>query len=221
MAEKKSVSVKVLNMAGEEVSKMNLNAEVFGIEPHQQAMFDAVQVEQANQRQATAKTKVRHEVSGGGKKPWRQKGTGRARSGSSRSPVWVGGGTVFIWVGGGTVFGPVGNQNFKISQNKKEHKLALKSALSLKTKDGLLVIDEIKFDGKKTKNFVSFLDAIKVGGKALVVVDEITEEIFASSRNVGFAKVVTSDNISVLDLLNVDNLVMSKASIKTVEEALK
>ena len=212
MAEKKSVSVKVLNMAGEEVSKMNLNAEVFGIEPHQQAMFDAVQVEQANQRQATAKTKVRHEVSGGGKKPWRQKGTGRARSGSSRSPVWV---------GGGTVFGPIGNQNYKISQNKKEHKLALKSALSLKTKDGLVVVDEIKFDEKKTKNFVAFLDAIKVGSKALVVVDAITEEIFASARNVGYAKVVTSDNISVVDLLNVDNLVMSKASIKEVEEALK
>ena len=212
MAEKKSVSVKVLNMAGEEVSKMNLNAEVFGIEPHQQVMFDAVQVEQANQRQATAKTKVRHEVSGGGKKPWRQKGTGRARAGSSRSPIWV---------GGGTVFGPVGNQNFKISQNKKEHKLALKSALSLKTKDGLVVVDEIKFADKKTKNFVAFLDAIKVGSKALVVVDAITEEIFASARNVGYAKVVTSDNISVVDLLNVDNLVMSKASIKEVEEALK
>ena len=212
MAEKKNVSVKVYNMAGEEVSKMNLSADVFGIEPHQQAMFDAVQVEQANQRQATAKTKVRHEVSGGGKKPWRQKGTGRARAGSSRSPVWV---------GGGTVFGPVGNQNFKISQNKKEHKLALKSALSLKTKDGLVVVDEIKFDEKKTKNFVAFLDAIKVGSKALVVVDAITEEIFASARNVGYAKVVTSDNISVVDLLNVDNLVMSKASIKEVEEALK
>ena len=212
MAEKKSVSVKVLNMAGEEVSKMNLNAEVFGVEPHQQAMFDAVQVEQANQRQATAKTKVRHEVSGGGKKPWRQKGTGRARAGSSRSPIWV---------GGGTVFGPVGNQNFKISQNKKEHKLALKSALSLKTKDGLVVVDEIKFDEKKTKNFVAFLDAIKVGSKALVVVDEITEEIFASARNVGYAKVVTADNISVVDLLNVDNLVISQASAKALEEALK
>ena len=212
MAEKKSVSVKVLNMAGEEVSKMNLNAEVFGIEPHQQAMFDAVQVEQANARQATAKTKVRHEVSGGGKKPWRQKGTGRARSGSSRSPIWV---------GGGTVFGPVGNQNFKISQNKKEHKLALKSALSLKTKEGLVVVDEIKFEEKKTKNFVNFLEALKVGTKALVVVDEITEELFASARNVGYAKVVTSDNVSVLDLLNVDNLVMSKASVKTIEEALK
>ena len=212
MAEKKSVSVKVYNMAGEEVSKMNLNAEVFGIEPHQQAMFDAVQVEQANQRQATAKTKVRHEVSGGGKKPWRQKGTGRARSGSSRSPVWV---------GGGTVFGPIGNQNYKISQNKKEHKLALKSALSLKTKDGLVVVDEIKFAEKKTKNFVNFLEALKVGTKALVVVDEITEEIFASARNVGYAKVVTSDNVSVVDLLNVDNLVISKASVKAIEEALK
>ena len=212
MAEKKSVSVKVYNMAGEEVSKMNLNAEVFGIEPHQQAMFDAVQVEQANQRQATAKTKVRHEVSGGGKKPWRQKGTGRARSGSSRSPVWV---------GGGTVFGPIGNQNYKISQNRKEHKLALKSALSLKTKDGLVVVDEIKFDEKKTKNFVNFLEALKVGTKALVVVDEITENIFASARNVGYAKVVTSDNVSVVDLLNVDNLVISKASVKAIEEALK
>ena len=212
MAEKKSVSVKVYNMAGEEVSKMNLSAAVFGIEPHQQVMFDAVQVEQANQRQATAKTKVRHEVSGGGKKPWRQKGTGRARSGSSRSPVWV---------GGGTVFGPIGNQNYKISQNRKEHKLALKSALSLKTKDGLLVVDEIKFDEKKTKNFVNFLEALKVGGKALVVVDEITENIFASARNVGYAKVVTADNVSVVDLLNVDNLVLSQASAKAIEEALK
>ena len=212
MAEKKNVSVKVYNMAGEEISKMNLSAAVFGIEPHQQAMFDAVQVEQANQRQATAKTKVRHEVSGGGKKPWRQKGTGRARSGSSRSPIWV---------GGGTVFGPVGDQNFTISQNKKEHKLALKSALSLKTKDGLLVVDEIKFDEKKTKNFVNFLEALKVGGKALIVVDEITENIFASARNVGYAKVVTPDNVSVVDLLNVDNLVLSQASAKAIEGALK
>ena len=212
MAEKKNVSVKVYNMAGEEISKMNLSAAVFGIEPHQQAMFDAVQVEQANQRQATAKTKVRHEVSGGGKKPWRQKGSGRARSGSSRSPIWV---------GGGTVFGPVGDQNFTISQNKKEHKLALKSALSLKTKDGLLVVDEIKFDEKKTKNFVNFLEALKVGGKALIVVDEITENIFASARNVGYAKVVTPDNVSVVDLLNVDNLVLSQASAKAIEEALK
>ena len=212
MAEKKSVSVKVYDMAGNEVSKMNLNAEVFGIEAHIQAMFDAVQVEQSNSRQATAKTKVRHEVSGGGKKPWRQKGTGRARAGTTRSPIWV---------GGGTVFGPVGNQNFKISQNKKEHQLALRSALSLKAKEGLVVVNEIKFAEKKTKEFVKMLDALKVGNKVLVVVNSIDENTFAASRNVGYAKVVTSDNVSVLDLLNVDTLVMSQESVKEVEEALK
>ena len=212
MAEKKSVSVKVYDMAGNEVSKMNLNAEAFGVEAHIQAMFDAVQVEQSNSRQATAKTKVRHEVSGGGKKPWRQTGTGRARAGTTRSPIWV---------GGGTVFGPVGNQNYKISQNKKEHQLALRSALSLKAKEGLVVVNEIKFADKKTKEFVKMLDALKVGNKVLVVVNSIDENTFAASRNVGYAKVVTSDNVSVLDLLNVDTLVMSQESVKEVEEALK
>lgn len=211
MAEKKTVSVKVYNMAGEEVSKMSLSASVFNVTPNNQCMFDAVQVEQANARQATAKTLVRHEVSGGGKKPWRQKGTGRARAGSSRSPIWV---------GGGTVFGPVGNQNYKISQNKKEHKLALKSALSLKTKNGLVVVDEIKFAEKKTKEFVKMLDALKVGGKALLVVNEIDENTFASTRNVGFVKTVTFDNVSVLDLMNVDTVIASKESVKAIEEAL-
>ena len=211
MAEKK-VTVKVLNMAGEEVNKISLAGSVFAIEPHKQAMFNAVQVEQANQRQATAKTKVRHEVSGGGKKPWRQKGTGRARAGSSRSPVWV---------GGGTVFGPVGNPNFTISQNKKEHQLAVKSALSLKTPKDLVVIDEIKFADKKTKEFVKMLKAIKCEVKTLVVVNEIDENLFASVRNVAYAKVVTTDNVSVYDLLNADKLVMSEAAVKEVEEALK
>ena len=212
MAENKSVSVAVVNMAGEEVSKISLDASVFGIEPHKQAMFNAVQVEQANARQATAKTKVRHEVSGGGKKPWRQKGTGRARAGSSRSPIWV---------GGGTVFGPVGTQNYTLSQNKKEHQLALRSALSLKTPNDLVVVDEIKFDTKKTKDFVNMLDNLKVLNKVLVVVSEIDENLFASARNVGYAKVVTSDNVSVYDLLNVEKLVVSSAAIKEVEEALK
>ena len=212
MTEKKSVSVKVLNMAGEEVNKISLAGSVFAIEPHKQAMFNAVQVEQANQRQATAKTKVRHEVSGGGKKPWRQKGTGRARAGSSRSPVWV---------GGGTVFGPVGNQNYTLSQNRKEHQLAVKSALSLKTPNDLVVIDEIKFAGKKTKEFVKMLEAIKCDVKTLVVVKEIDENLFASVRNVSYAKVVTTDNVSVYDLLNAEKLVMSEAAVKTVEEALK
>jgi len=211
MAEKK-INVKVLNMKGEEVSKLGLSASVFGIEPHNQAMFDAVQVEQSNVRQATAKTKVRHEVSGGGKKPFRQKGTGRARAGTTRSPVWV---------GGGTVFGPVGNQNYKISQNKKEHALAVKSALSLKVKEGLIVVDEIKFTEKKTKNFVAMLDALQANKKTLVVVNELDENLVGSCRNVAYARVVTKDNLSVLDLLNADALVISLEAVKAVEEALK
>ena len=173
---------------------------------------DAVQVEQSNARQATAKTKVRHEVSGGGKKPYRQKGTGRARAGTTRSPVWV---------GGGTVFGPVGNQNYKISQNKKEHALAVKSALSLKAKEGLVVVDEIKFEEKKTKNFVAMLDALQANKKTLVVVNELDENLVGSCRNVAYARVVTKDNLSVLDLLNADALVISLEAVKEVEEALK
>ena len=212
MAEKKSVGVKVVNMAGEEVKSLSLAGSVFAVEPHKQAMFNAVQVEQANARQATAKTKVRHEISGGGKKPWRQKGTGRARAGSSRSPVWV---------GGGTVFGPVGNQNFTLAQNKKEHQLALRSALSLKTPKDLVVVDEIKFAGKKTKEFVKMLKAVKAETKSLVVVSEIDENLFASVRNVDYAKVVTSDNVSVYDLLNAEKLIVSAAAVKEIEEALK
>ncbi len=213
MAEKKTVSVKVYNMAGEEVSKLSLKAEAFGIEPNNQVMFDAVQVEQSNARQATAKTKVRHEVSGGGKKPFRQKGTGRARAGTTRSPIWV---------GGGTVFGPDGNQSYKISQNKKAHNLALRSALSLKVKDGMKVLDELNLKEKKTKEFLKVLDALKVGGKALVVVDAIDENTFYSASNLDWVKLVTTDNVSVLDLLNVDTVVFTKSSVENLQkEVLK
>ena len=211
MAEKK-LTVKVLNMAGEEVSNLKLNPSVFGVEVKEQALFNAVVVDQANRRQATAKTKTREEVSGGGKKPWRQKGTGRARAGSTRSPIWV---------GGGTVWGPKGTQNFKLSQNRKEHQLALRSALTLKLNDkALRVIDKIALEGKKTKDFVAFLDAVKVGNKVLVVVNELEENLFASARNVAWSKLVSVDNVSVLDLLNVDSLVISEEAIKTLEEAL-
>ena len=213
MAEKKTVSVKVFNKAGEEVSKMSLKAEVFGIEPNNQVMFDAVQVEQANARQATAKTKVRHEVSGGGKKPFRQKGTGRARAGTTRSPIWV---------GGGTVFGPDGNQNYKISKNKKAHNLALRSALTLKVKDGLVVVDDLKLESKKTKDFLKVMDALKVGGKALVVLDEFEENVVYGASNLNWVKLVTTDNVSVYDLLNVDNVVFTKASVEKLQkEVLK
>ena len=213
MAEKKTVSVKVLNKAGEEVSKMSLKAEIFGIEPNNQVMFDAVQVEQANARQATAKTKVRHEVSGGGKKPFRQKGTGRARAGTTRSPIWV---------GGGTVFGPDGNQNYKISQNKKAHNLALRSALSLKVKDGLVVVDDLNLESNKTKEFLKVMDALKVGGKALVVLDQFDENVVYGARNLNWVKLVTIDNVSVYDLLNVDSVVFTKVSVENLQkEVLK
>ncbi len=213
MAEKKTVSVKVLNKAGEEVSKLSLSAEVFGIEPNNQVMFDAVQVEQSNTRQATAKTKVRHEVSGGGKKPFRQKGTGRARAGTTRSPIWV---------GGGTVFGPDGNQNYKISQNKKAHNLALRSALSLKVKDGLVVVDDLNLESNKTKEFLKVMDALKVGGKALVVLDQFEENVVYGARNLNWVKLVSIDNVSVYDLLNVDSVVFTKASVENLQkEVLK
>ena len=213
MAEKKTISVKVFNKAGEEVSKISLNAEVFGIEPNDQVMFDAVQVEQSNARQATAKTKVRHEVSGGGKKPFRQKGTGRARAGTTRSPIWV---------GGGTVFGPDGNQNYKISQNKKAHNLALRSALSLKVKDGLVVVDDLNLESNKTKEFLKVMDALKVGGKALVVLDQFEENVVYGARNLNWVKLVSIDNVSVYDLLNVDSVVFTKASVENLQkEVLK
>ena len=212
MAEKKTMSVKVLNKAGEEVSKVSLKTEVFGIEPNTQVMFDAIQVEQSNARQATAKTKVRHEVSGGGKKPFRQKGTGRARAGTTRSPIWV---------GGGTVFGPDGNQNYKISQNKKAHNLALRSALSLKAKEGLVIVDDLKLEAK-TKEFLKVMDALKVGGKVLVVVDEFEEKLFFAARNVNWVKLVSTDNVSVFDLLNVDTVVFTKDSVENLQkEVLK
>ena len=213
MAEKKTISVKVFNKAGEEVSKISLSAAVFGIEPNNQVMFDAVQVEQNNARQATAKTKVRHEVSGGGKKPFRQKGTGRARAGTTRSPIWV---------GGGTVFGPDGNQNYKISQNKKAHNLALRSALSLKVKDGLVVVDDLNLESNKTKEFLKVMDALKVGGKALVVLDQFDENVVYGARNLNWVKLVTIDNVSVYDLLNVDSVVFTKASVENLQkEVLK
>ena len=213
MAEKKTVSVKLLNMAGEEVGSAKLKTSVFGVEVNEQVMFDAVVVEQANQRQATAKTKKRAEVSGGGKKPFRQKGTGRARAGSTRSPIWV---------GGGTVWGPDGKQNYKLSQNKKEHQLALKSALTLKVNDKKLVaIDKIACEGKKTSDYVKFLDAVKAEGKVLVVVDELDENLLYSARNLKWAHTVTWDNVSVLELLHSDTLVASQASLKKIEEALE
>ena len=204
-----NIELKVLSQTGKEVSTITLDKEVFGVEVNEQVMFDAVMTYLANRRQATAKTKKRHEVSGGGKKPFRQKGTGRARAGSSRSPIWV---------GGGTVFGPDGNQNFKIKQNKKEHKLALKSALT-KQVINLVVLDNLTLEGK-TKEVVSVLKALNIANNKVLLVSE-DEKVLQGSRNLNNVLVVSKNNISVYDLLNSETLVMVEADVKELEEGLK
>ena len=204
-----NIELKVLSQTGKEVSTITLDKEVFGVEVNEQVMFDAVMTYLANRRQATAKTKKRHEVSGGGKKPFRQKGTGRARAGSSRSPIWV---------GGGTVFGPDGNQNFKIKQNKKEHKLALKSALT-KQVNNLVVLDNLTVEGK-TKEVVSVLKALNIANNKVLLVSE-DEKVLQGTRNLNNVLVVSKNNISVYDLLNSETLIMVEADVKELEEGLK
>lgn len=204
-----NIELKVLSQTGKEVSTITLDKEVFGVEVNEQVMFDAVMTYLANRRQATAKTKKRHEVSGGGKKPFRQKGTGRARAGSSRSPIWV---------GGGTVFGPDGNQNFKIKQNKKEHKLALKSTLT-KQVNNLVVLDNLTVEGK-TKEVVDVLKALNIANNKVLLVSE-DEKVLQGSRNLNNVLVVSKNNISVYDLLNSETLVMVEADVKELEEGLK
>ena len=204
-----NIELKVLSQTGKEVSTITLDKEVFGVEVNEQVMFDAVMTYLANRRQATAKTKKRHEVSGGGKKPFRQKGTGRARAGSSRSPIWV---------GGGTVFGPDGNQNFKIKQNKKEHKLALRSALT-KQVNNLVVLDNLTVEGK-TKEVVDVLNALNIANNKVLLVSE-DEKVLQGSRNLNNVLVVSKNNISVYDLLNSETLIMVEADVKELEEGLK
>ena len=204
-----NIELKVLSQTGKEVSTITLDKEVFGVEVNEQVMFDAVMTYLANRRQATAKTKKRHEVSGGGKKPFRQKGTGRARAGSSRSPIWV---------GGGTVFGPDGNQNFKIKQNKKEHKLALRSALT-KQVNNLVVLDNLTVEGK-TKEVVSVLKALNIANNKVLLVSE-DEKVLQGTRKLNNVLVVSKNNISVYDLLNSETLIMVEADVKELEEGLK
>ena len=209
MADKK-ITLKVLNQAGEQVSTVSVSGYVFGQEKATQAIHDAVVVYQANMRQDTAKTKKRDEVSGGGKKPWRQKGTGRARAGSTRSPIWV---------GGGTVFGPTGEQNHKIKQNRKEHNLALRSAWSSMVKD-LIVVDKLEVE-PKTKALVKVLKDLKAEGKVLVVLSEENENLFRAGSNIANVVLTGVDNVSVYDLLYFDKVVLDKATLKVVEENLE
>lgn len=200
----------VVNKQGEVVKQVELNEAIFNVEYNEQCVFDAIMVARSNSRQATAKTKKRDEVSGGGKKPFRQKGTGRARQGSSREPQMV---------GGGVVFGPTGIQNFKIKQNKEAARLALKSVLTEKASEqNLVVVDEFNFETPKTKEFVKVLDAVKAGGKVLFVATEEDDATILSARNLQYVKIVYPQGINVYDIVNVDTLLVSEAALKTIEE---
>ena len=209
----KKISLPVISLKGEDKGTIEVSGEVFGIkDENPQVVHDAVVTYMANLRQATAKTKKRHEVHGTAKKPWRQKGTGRARAGDVKSPIWV---------GGGTVFGPDGNQNYKRSQNKKAHNLALRTVWSEKVKKGLIVVDDYNVDKISTKDFTKSLAAIKASGKTLIVVEGGEENLILSARNIESVGLTEVVNVSVYDLLNFDTVVISKDNIKKIEEALK
>ena len=201
--------IDVLNMAGEKVSELELSEAVFAVEPNTSAMHIAVVNYLANQRQGTQSTLTRSEVSGGGKKPWRQKGTGRARQGSTRSPQWY---------HGGIAHGPK-PRSYRFTINKKVRKLALKSAFSAKVADNeMIVIDEIKLDAIKTKDMVKALAAVKAAKKALIVLPEKDDVIYRSARNIEGVKVAPVNAISVYDILNCDSLVVAKDAVAKIEE---
>lgn len=208
-----TISLNVITLKGEDAGTVEVSAEVFGVKDvNPQVVKNAVTVYQANLRQATAKTKKRHEVHGTNKKPWRQKGTGRARAGDVKSPIWV---------GGGIVFGPDGNQNYKRSQNKKAHKLALRTVWSEKVRKGLIVVEDTKVEKISTKEFAKTLSAIKAEGKILIVVDGTDDNLILSARNIANVGLTEVNNVAVYDLLHFDTVVISKDNIKKIEEALK
>lgn len=203
--------VTVLNQAGASVGEIELNDAIFGIEPNEAVLFDAVIAQRASLRQGTHKVKNRSEVSGGGKKPWRQKGTGRARQGSIRSPQWR---------GGGTVFGPT-PRSYSYKLPKKVRRLALKSALSAKVgEENLLVLDALQLDAPKTKDFKAILGNLKLDKKALFVTAELDENVALSARNIPGVTVLTASGINVLDLLGHETVVFTKAAVEKVEEVL-
>lgn len=209
----KNIKLPVVNLKGEAAGSIEVSAEVFGVKDvNPQVIKDAVTVYLANRRQATAKTKKRHEIHGTNKKPYRQKGTGRARAGDVKSPIWV---------GGGTVFGPDGNQNYKLSQNKKAHNLALRAVLSEKVGNGLIVVDSLELEGISAKSFAGVLEALKANGKTLIVADGENEKLILSARNIEGVGIVEVNNIAVYDVLHFDHILVAKDEIKKIEEALK
>ncbi len=201
----------VLNIKGEKVGDITLNANVWGITPNDAVLYDAITLARNSQRQGTHSTKTRSEVSGGGRKPWRQKGTGHARQGSTRSPQWP---------GGGIVFGPH-PRKYNKKQNKKERVLALKSALSYKVQDKeIIILDNLNIDTNKTKDMLNILEAIKANKNILIVVNELTDNVILSSRNIPNVVLLKADEINTLDVIASDCLVITEDAVKAIEEVL-
>ena len=200
---------KVYNMSGEQVGEIELSEAVFGITPNESVVHDVVKNHLANMRQGTQSALTRAEVSGGGRKPWRQKGTGRARQGSTRAPQWT---------HGGIVFAPK-PRDYSYTLNKKVRRLALKSALSDKAaQQNIVVIDAIRVDAPKTREFAAFLKAVNVTGKALVVTAEADTNVVKSGRNIPGCQVTFANLINVYDIVNAKQLVLDKAALAKIEE---
>ncbi|MCD7808130.1 MAG: 50S ribosomal protein L4 [Erysipelotrichaceae bacterium] len=206
------MKVAVYNQEGTQLKDTELNDAVFGIEPNNQAIFDMVLLQRASWRRGTHSVKNRSAVRGGGKKPWRQKGTGRARQGTIRAPQWR---------GGGVVFGPNTNRNYKLKMNRKVRRLALKSALSQKVIDEeLTVLDKLTVEAPKTKTMVKVLENLEATRKTLIVMDSVDENVALSARNIPGVKVIDSKGLNVYDILDSNKLVMTEEAIKAVEEVL-
>lgn len=204
-------NVSLFKQDGTKNGDVELNADIFGIEPNNDVVFEAVVMQRASMRQGTHAVKNRSAVRGGGRKPWRQKGTGRARQGSIRSPQWR---------GGGIVFGPT-PRSYAYSIPKKMRRLALKSVLSQKVLDeSLVVVDEFKFGTPKTKDFAQSLGNLNVDKKALLVLEEDNESAVLAARNLSNVKIVEPEGINVLDIMNSDKLVITQKALSQVEEAL-
>ena len=202
-------NVSVYNMEGKEVGKIDLNDAIFGVEVNEHLVHMAVLQQLADKRQGTQKAKTRSEVSGGGRKPWRQKGTGHARQGSIRAPQWK---------GGGVVFAPV-PRDYSFKMNKKEKRAALKSALTDKAQtNNIVVVDELKFDEIKTKRFAEVMNNLKATRKALVVLADNDQNVVLSARNLAEANTTLTNTLNVYDIVNAKTLVLTKDAVAKIEE---
>ena len=203
----------VIDLKGEKAKDLTINDEIWKNEGNDTVLKKAIRLQLDSLRQGTADTKGRSEVSGGGRKPYRQKGTGNARQGSTRAPHWV---------GGGVVFGPSANRNYTKKMNKKERKLALKSALTYKANDkDIIVVDKFEAETNKTKDMLKVLEGLNATGKTLIVTTELTENLILATRNIADVKLVLANELNTYDVLYVNKIIITEDAVKYVEEVLK